>query len=113
VQRGPDAFHDPFGLAQHCIVPETQHPQAAPFQIPGPFCIVFAAFGMLAAVELDDEARLVAVDIDDIGRDRMLSAEFPAAETAIAQQQPQPRFRIGLPAAQAARKMQQLLRQFQ
>jgi hypothetical protein len=43
---------------------------------------------MLAAIELDDEPCIAAIEIDHIRRDRMLPAEFPPAEAPIPQQKP-------------------------
>jgi len=58
---------------------------------------------MLAAVKLDDHARIGARKIDDVAADRNLTLEFPSAETAVAQAQPQDALDIRLMPPQTPR----------
>ena len=52
-------------------------------------------FGMLAAVEFDDELKFVAIEVDDVMAERDLPAEFEIAELTIAEVRPKQRFGIG------------------
>ena len=51
-------------------------------------------FGMLPAIQLDGEFRLMAIEVDEIGAERMLAAEAVAEQLILAQQLPQQVFRI-------------------
>ena len=61
---------------------------------------------MLAAIELDGQAQLMAVEVEDetavFGLDRMLAPELCAGEAPVAQQRPQKVFGVGLVLAQLA-----------
>lgn len=50
---------------------------------------------MLAAVEFDDEAGLLAEEVGDVRANRRLAAEFGAEQTAAAQVAPEQGFGIG------------------
>jgi hypothetical protein len=108
VQRIPDALQDRFGLGRYFVVPEPQYTQAVRLKIARAPLVVLDRRSVLAAVELDHEASFVAVEIDDIGRDRVLAAELPAAKARLAQHRPQPVFRIGLALPQRAGEAQHL-----
>ncbi|MGA8497241.1 MAG: hypothetical protein WB764_17275, partial [Xanthobacteraceae bacterium] len=58
---------------------------------------------MLTAIQLDNEVRVGAKEIDNKAIDWELSSKFPAAEPGITQTKPQHSFRIRLIAAQALR----------
>ena len=64
---------------------------------------------MLAAVQLDDDPRLIAIEVDDIRRNRVLAAEFMADEAAVAQHQPEARLGVGLGRTQPPREAQDIL----
>ena len=44
---------------------------------------------VLAAIDLDDKAVFQAIEIDDIGADRLLAAEFHASQLTIPQVTPE------------------------
>jgi hypothetical protein len=44
--------------------------------------------GVLSTIKLNDQARGLAAEIDDVGFDRHLSAEFHAIQSAIPQPEP-------------------------
>jgi hypothetical protein len=78
------------------LFPEPQNAQATRPQIAGAPLVALHRDSMLAAVELDREASLVAIKIEDIGRDRVRAAELPAAEPPVAEDCPKPPFRVRL-----------------
>src|SRR5437588_3944115 len=111
MQRLPYALQDGFCLDHNFTVPKPQDAQAARLKITGASIVVLDSIGVLAAVELDREASLVAVEIDEVRRNRVLPAEFPAAEAPIAQDRPEPAFCIGLPVPQCTGETQHIVRE--
>lgn len=61
-------------IAEHVVVPESQHPIPLAFQPGGAACVFGLPFGMLAAVGFDDEAGFVAQKIGDEGADGVLAS---------------------------------------
>ena len=93
-QRPMDGFKYRAGLRQYVIVPETQDPVAAASQVRRAQGVA-AGLDMLAAVELDDQARLDAGEIDDVRAHRMLAAELASAQAPVAQVEPDRTFGVG------------------
>jgi hypothetical protein len=62
---------------QDVVVPESQDPPSAVAEVGIPR-VVIAKVRMLPTVRFDNEPRLDAREIDDVGRNRMLAAESPA-----------------------------------
>jgi hypothetical protein len=60
---------------------------------------------MLPAVELHDQLRLTAAEVDDVWADRHLARELHAKEPAISQASPDTALCIGLSATQTAREV--------
>src|SRR6516165_10225157 len=54
--------------------------------------LVFGAFRVLTAVELDNQAPLTTNEVDVVAIDRLLASEFEATELATANVGPQPQF---------------------
>jgi len=81
------------------IIPEPQYAKSLPREpgIPNP---VRLRFVMLAAVGLNDEARIVANEIRDVWPDRNLTPEFRSSELPIAKDAPQRMLGIGHGVAQ-------------
>jgi hypothetical protein len=79
-QRGP---HNPIQYTrrfrQYSVVPETQHQEAPFVQERVARCVAIQHLCMLGSVNLDDQSLLEADEIDNIGADRLLAAEFPAS----------------------------------
>src|SRR5688500_11221443 len=76
-------------MQEYVVVPVSDHPVALRFQYGGPARVVLGLFGMLSAVELDDELRQRADEIDDVRADRNLPAETEAFHLASAQESPE------------------------
>jgi len=60
---------------------------------------------VLPAIQLDDEPRLHAHEVGNVRAYRLLAAELPSGQRAIAQEEPQAMFCIGHVAAQTPRTM--------
>ena len=86
MQRIPDVLEDQFSIGQHRVVPVPAHSQPVLFEKTRPSSIPLIGFGMLAAIELDNEFRFAAVKIDDVWRDRMLAPELVPGEAPVPQQ---------------------------
>jgi hypothetical protein len=75
------------GIRQHIIVPEADDGIAVRLE---PIGACFIVLRVLSAIDLDDEFRRRAEEIDDIGAERMLATEAVAFELLSAQTGPQP-----------------------
>ena len=87
AERIKNHVQHPIGIRQHVIVPEAD--DAIPARLE-PIGARLTFFGMLSAIDLDDEFRLGAKEIDDIGSERMLAAEAETFELFSPQARPQP-----------------------
>ena len=85
---------DTIDITQHLIVPEPQHLE--------PLCahevvasrVINSRFGVLAAVDFNDDPRLQTREVSDIWADANLPAELVAFELAEPQVLPEPTLRI-------------------
>jgi hypothetical protein len=100
-----DAFEHIVGSRQHIVVPEAQHTQSASFQCSSPRFVARGVVKVLASVQLDDQPQFRAIEVDEVTRDRVLSAELETAEPATSQVLPKSMFRICSLRAQLARPM--------
>jgi len=57
---------------------------------------------MLATIQLDRKLSLVAIEIEDIARNRMLSSELEPKELPVSKDRPHKPFRVGLAFAKSA-----------
>ena len=83
-----DRFEDAFEVFDHVVVPEADNRVAIRLD-PSRALPVGRAFGMLAAVEFDDEPEFDAGKIGDVSADRELSSEFCAFDLARAEALPE------------------------
>lgn len=92
-----DCFEDGIGLGEDDVVPEADDLNAARVEEAGADFVTGAALVavVLAAVELDCKFGSVAVEVEDIGREWVLAAEFVAGESAVAEVTPKALFGIG------------------
>ena len=82
-----DRLNHHFGLHQYIVIPETHNRQALRFKITGALRIDLRT--MLRTVKLDDQFPGLAIEIGDIGRDRMLAPEFEPAKSPASQAFPE------------------------
>jgi hypothetical protein len=87
-----DCFQDRFRARQHVIVPEPNDSKALRGEIGAARRIPFLLFGVLATIELDDQMRLDATKVGEVGTHAMLAPKFRAGEPAIAQAVPEDAF---------------------
>jgi hypothetical protein len=89
------------GIGEDVIVPEAEHAIAALLE---PARARLTLIRMLSAIDLNDELRLGAKEIDDIRPNRVLATEAETFELLSPQTRPQPDLRIRRRQAQYARK---------
>ena len=90
---GDNAIH----VAKYIEVRETQHTQAAIIQVSVTFRILRLAFlgVVLTTINLDDQPRRGAIEINDIVTQRLLTIELESIELFPAKLRPQRNLRIG------------------
>jgi hypothetical protein len=94
-------FEHTIEIPKHFIVPEAQNEITARIQVPAAARIRCFLCIMLAAIELDDQLRIRAAEVDNEPVERFLSAEFPSIQPSIAQSEPKSPLGIGLTPSQA------------
>src|SRR6266498_1619194 len=67
--RVPDTFH----ISQHIVIPEPQHAKSLSAHVLIAPRIVSTRFGMLAAIDLDDDQRVQACEVSNVWTDADLS----------------------------------------
>jgi len=77
------SFENAFEIAQDVVVPEPYDVITRFFQPAGPRNIRGGTFGMLSAIDLDNQIQLERDEIDDAAGDRLLPLERDAQETPI------------------------------
>jgi hypothetical protein len=77
-----------FGIFEHVIVPESNDTIAARFEPAGSLVIPLLVRRVLATIDLDDELRGGAEEIDNVGADRLLSSKTKAIELSASQPHP-------------------------
>ena len=87
-QRRAYSFEDAFHVPQDIVVPIAQHTAAAFDQPSGARLIPIGAIGVLATVDLNDKPMLLAIEIEHVGSERMLTAELESVEPPVAQLKP-------------------------
>jgi hypothetical protein len=98
-------------IRHHVAVPKPQHAQSEPLQSVGPFAVVrsLTRDRVLPAVELDDQVRAAAKEIDDVSTDPMLPPKLPSGESVSTELSPQQRFGVGLVRAKSPRTVEKTL----
>ena len=97
-QRFANDVNDPFQVAQHVIVPESEDLESFRFQKRRPLGI--ACFVMLSAIDLDDQHRVEAGEVGDVRQQAVLEAEFEAVDLAVAGGLPEFLLGVGAVAAE-------------
>ena len=80
-QRSTDDVENAIGIAQYVVVPKAQHAVTRAVQKFRSAPIV-SAVGVLPAVGLDDQARLLANEVGYIGADRLLPTKLRFVQLA-------------------------------
>jgi hypothetical protein len=84
---------DSIEILQNIVIPKADQAEALALKMGCPIRV--AVRGVLAAVDLDDEAPLGAEKIDDVAVDLELAAEFEGAELPIAKDAPELALSVG------------------
>lgn len=92
LQCGVDHFDDAVRIFQAVIVPETQQSVALRLKDLRTRSILFELFVVLSPVDFDDESRLEAEKIHNIGSNRRLPTKSMAVDLLAAQSRPQSPF---------------------
>jgi hypothetical protein len=90
------AFEHTLGIFQHIVIPESQDEIPHRLQDSCSIGIPLSVRIVLSAIDLHDELRIRAAEVDNEPIDRYLSLEFPAREPAVAQAKPQHALGVGL-----------------
>jgi len=101
AERFKNHLEHPLGIGQHVVVPETDDTITPRRQ---PTRARVAVIRVLPAIDLDDELRLGAEEVGDIGAERMLTAEAETFELFSPQARPLANFGVGRRKAQFARE---------
>jgi hypothetical protein len=82
VDRGEDRLEHEARLGEKIPIREPKLFDPALIQVRGPLAIVLLVriLAMLRAVELDREARLCAVEVEDVRTERVLASELEATQ---------------------------------
>jgi hypothetical protein len=84
----------------HFVIPEPQNDKALAPQPSVAVCVV-DTFNVLTAIDFDDQFRLKAHKVHEVGTDRLLALEFPTAQSMRAQLAPQQLLWVGLVRSQS------------
>lgn len=87
-QRNENGVQHDSCRCQHFMIPESQHTESTLCQVGVPLRVVRFGLRVLTSVEFDDQARLQAREVSDIGTDRMLSAETVTAQCSSSEMLP-------------------------
>ena len=75
---------------QHIVITEPDDLQSGDgFQVILPSTVKFAAVVVTPAIELNDQAVGMTIEIDDVRADAVLAAEFDACQAVVAKQAPE------------------------
>src|SRR4051812_15998787 len=92
-----DCLHHTLDIAEHVVVPETQHAIAARVQLRGPLRIRCDAtcFIVLSTIEFDHKPGAMTGEVREVGADGCLPAKVRAVDRQITQVLPQHALGIG------------------
>lgn len=87
LQFGPDRIGNAAQVCKYLVVPEPHDTISARLKIARPACVMRDGriVRVLRTVQLNDEARFTAKEIQYVGPFRNLTPEFPSIELAVSQ----------------------------
>ncbi|GLQ10214.1 hypothetical protein GCM10007913_21460 [Devosia yakushimensis] len=94
MKGSPDSLKYRIGAGEDIVVPDAEKAEALGFQI-GIATGVVSGFGVLAAVEFDDEMAFKTDEVRNEITDGQLAAEFEIREPPVAEEYPALGFRFG------------------
>jgi len=101
-QRLKNALKNHLRLRKHVIVPEPQNTKTRTRQIESPLDILACVYQMLSPIELDDQTRTQADEVDDVTTQRHLATEPVSSELSVAHEAPETAFGVARICAQGA-----------
>ena len=103
----PNLLQHAFEILCNCTIQKPPHAKAVLLQPFRPAAISGNSFGrqMLAAIQLDDQLRIEADELDDVGSDGLLAAKFEAEKAPVAQCKPKLVFNRRLIATKSSGEM--------
>ena len=90
-----------FRVSQHVVVPEPQYSITSLIQKLSPPLISLNLISMMSSIQLDDQLRFRAKEVNDEAPDGLLAAKLAAVHLSVTQTQPQFPFGVGLVATEA------------
>src|SRR4051812_35850362 len=106
----PQLLENSLELIVHRRIPEPKGSNAERSQVLVTGMVSVLLRRVVATVELDRQPQLRRVEVEHVGRHRVLSAELDAVEPAASQQFPEEAFAVGDVPPQLARVVQQFCR---
>ena len=83
-----------FRVSQHVVVPEPQYSITTLIQKLSPPLISLNLISMMSSIQLDDQLRLRAKEVNDVAPDGLLAAKLCAVYLSVTQTHPQ--FALGI-----------------
>jgi hypothetical protein len=103
TQNFDEAHQNAIDVLEHLIVPETHHPIAARRKPGIAHTVSIDVVTMLSTIDLNDELRVEAREVDDVMTNRYLSAKSKAFNLSLPNAMPERAFGIGHVTAQVSR----------
>jgi hypothetical protein len=97
-------FYNAVDIRQYVMIPEADDAKSESFDFCGSLFVSDDPFGVLPAIQLDNQARLKRGKISDITSDRDLSSKFVTLQSASAQMFPEQLLCLGFVSAKLARE---------
>lgn len=91
LQRIPDCLQDSIEILAHFIIPKAEDANAdlGEKRFTRTIFVLTPGMRMTGAVELDGESSFRTIEIENVSIDRMLTPEFVAAQSSVAQLTPE------------------------
>jgi hypothetical protein len=108
-----DTFQNCLGLLEHVVIPEAHHPDSLCRKGCGAFFIMRPAIVgmMLTTIQLNRQLEIVAIKIEHVGGDGVLTTKLCPGHAAVAQHEPERLFGVGLVVAQLPREVEKIGRE--
>jgi hypothetical protein len=92
-------FQYGFSFGQYFVVSESQYLETLFLKKPGSHEFLFLLFGVLSAVNFDNEVFFLTGEVGDVWPDHMLATEFESGQVSVTQVAPEFAFSFRLMAA--------------
>ena len=89
-----DPLDDPIGLSKHIVIPEPEDSKTLRFPPRSSAVVMLTSSSMLATIDLDNQPRFQANEVQDVRTDRDLTTKAMTADLVPAESRPEVQFRI-------------------